>query len=125
MQVEKFVADLMHSPDPVDGITKLKFLLGVFLPLRAPRKYGLSATQGLQIMAKVMTAVADCYAEECGNQMVEKKTNWMAGVSDAALAFIEDEGLLKGMLTDAPSKSSVEALASTEIMAVILNYKLV
>jgi hypothetical protein len=123
LQVEQFVADLMHNPDPVEGLTKLKFLLAVFLPLRAPSKYGLSATQGLQVMAKVFTSTADCYAGEHGHQMEETKEVWMAGFADAALAFIQDEDLLKGMLMEAPDKSAVEALASTELMSAILNYK--
>ena len=93
------------------------------LQLRDPQRYGLTATQGLQFVARVFTTVADVYTAATDPSAKFQKRLWMAAFVDACYAMILDEGMLKGMLTNSPSTSSVEDLASTELMSIILNYK--
>jgi hypothetical protein len=47
----------------------------------------------------------------------------MGSFADAALFMIQDEQMLRGMLSDPPSKAAVEALSSTEFMTTVLAYK--
>lgn len=115
-EVETFTTELMTSRHP-EAQTKFLF---VFLPLRSPNKYGLSSTQALQIMTKVLIASSDCYA---ASKDARLKAIWLDAFADVATCLIEDDDLLSGMLMDVPSSSSVEALASTELMSVILTVK--
>ena len=71
--------------------------------------------QGLMLVARVFTAVADIYAATIQGPGAEhkQKQRWIAALMDYGLCAIRDEDLLKGMLTLSPSSSSVEALAST------------
>lgn len=66
----------------------------------------------------MFTTSADVYAGELGEVSDATKKRWMMAFVDAAIHMIHDETLLKGMLTDSPSKEAIEALASTEFMSV-------
>jgi len=121
-QVERFVAECMEGGEPEDAVAALK-LLFVVLPLRAPTKYGLTSTQGLLLATRVLNAVADVYSSSTGDACQNKRKRWMRAISDAALFMIQDDGMLKGMLTDPPSQSALEALASTELMTTVLHLK--
>eukprot|EP00613_Pedinella_sp_CCMP2098_P051347 CAMPEP_0171822042 /NCGR_PEP_ID=MMETSP0992-20121227/3649_1 /TAXON_ID=483369 /ORGANISM="non described non described, Strain CCMP2098" /LENGTH=1198 /DNA_ID=CAMNT_0012436593 /DNA_START=1 /DNA_END=3598 /DNA_ORIENTATION=+ len=115
-EVETFTKGVMSSAHPE---AQTKFLL-TFLPLRSPNKYGLSGTQSLGIMKKVLTSMVDCYSQSKDEGL---KARWLDAFADLATLFIEDEGLLSGMVMDVPSNSSVEGLASTEFMSVVLQLK--
>ena len=55
--------------------------------------------------------------------MYEKRTCWIGASADVAMGLIQDPELLKGLLAEAPSKRSIEAVASTAFIGVILQYK--
>jgi hypothetical protein len=65
-ELESFVNHEMQCADPLAAQTNLKYLLGAFIPLRNPSKYGLSATQGLQLITKLLDHTADQYVAERG-----------------------------------------------------------
>jgi hypothetical protein len=118
-QVETFVKNVMHLPVEDEMVAQLKFMF-VVMPLRSPTKYGMTSSQGLNFYTKVLTTVVDVYAQEKDAKL---KRLWMNAFADAALCLIVDENLLGGMFLDPPSIPSVEALASTEFLSAILNYK--
>ena len=113
-QVETFVKEQMlrGSPDQIQANVRFLFII---MPLRSPIKYGMTSSQGLQLVAKVCTATADVYAEATDPQ---QKRVWLEAFTDVCMSLIKDEDLLRGMKTDPPSNESVEALSSTEIMSV-------
>ena len=88
------------------------------LQLQDPGQYGLTATQGLQLVARIFTTVTDVYANASSPDDVQIKNQWMVAFVDVCYSLILDDGVLKGMLTNSPSTSSLEALASTEFMTV-------
>ena len=119
-QLETFVKNIMHLPVAGGEMeASLKFMF-VVMPLRAPTKYGLSSSQGLNFFTKILTTVVDIYAEEKDQKL---KKIWMRAFAEAALSLINDENLLSGMFLDSPSVSSVEALVSTEFLSTLLRYK--
>jgi hypothetical protein len=71
----------------------------------------LNATSGLQLITRILTTTANVYASKTGADADEWKELWMSAFSDGALYMIQDEDMLKGMLTDGPTKAAVEALA--------------
>ena len=63
-QLETFVKNIMHLPVAGGEMeASLKFMF-VVMPLRAPTKYGLSSSQGLNFFTKILTTVVDIYVEE-------------------------------------------------------------
>jgi hypothetical protein len=107
---------------PEEAIANLKFLF-VVLPLRSPAKYGLDSTHGLQLVARIFTTTADIFASTVGPGAEKWKALWMECFVDMILSLVDDEDLLKGMLTGVPNRASIEALGSTELMSIILTYK--
>ena len=125
-EVESFVRDFMKiRDDDVDEFlleSRIKFLF-LLLPLRTPTKYGLTPTQGLQLVTRVLISMENVYADASGKGSDEAKQRWMGAFADAALFMIQDDQMLRGMLSDPPSKAAVEALSSTEFMTTVLSYK--
>jgi len=125
-EVETFVHDFMmageEAADEDLAMARLKFLF-VLLPLRTPTRYGLTPTQGLQLVTRVLVSIENVYADASGKGAESAKLKWMDSFADAALYMIQDEQMLRGMLSDPPSKAAVEALSSTEFMTTVLAYK--
>ena len=112
-EVEKFVHSFMTKAEGAtaeDRTAYLKFLF-VLLPLRSPTYFGLNPTAGLQLVTRILVTTANVYAAKSGAGAEEWKKQWMSAFADGALYMIQDEFMLKGMLTDGPTKAAVEALA--------------
>lgn len=121
-EVESFVRELMVEGDADSISANIKFLF-VILPLRSPTKYGLSSTQGVQLVTRIINMTAHVYALENGDNSEALKRIWLRAFADSALYVIQDEDLLTGMLSNPPSKESLEALASTPFMQTVLTFK--
>ena len=120
--VEQLTLELMRGGgDPGAARANLMFLFAL-VPLRAPAKSGLAGPQALQVVTRIMMATFDCYAASKDDEL---KAVWMDAFVDAALFLIHDDGLLSGMVMDAPPAPIIEALASTEFMMTVLHYKFV
>ena len=122
-EVESFVRELMvNGETDLDIIANIKFLF-VLIPLRSPAKYGLNATQGIQLISRIIHTCTNIYSFESGEKADHFKRCWLSAFSDCALSMIQDEGLLNGMLSGSPSKKSVETLSSTPFMQTVLTFK--
>jgi len=121
-QIQGFAEKIMQEPTEADMASKLKLLM-IIVPIRDPSQYGLSASQGLRLIARVFITVAEVYSSGNHPEFEANKHVWMGAFVDVCLAMIMDDGMLKGMLNDSPHSSAVEALASTEFMSTILHYK--
>ena len=66
------------------------------LPLRDPAQYGLSSTDGIELVARLFATTADVYANAVGDDSDDLKAEWMKAFVDALVFMIEDEGMLKG-----------------------------
>ena len=59
-ELERFVRELMIEGDAETITANIKFLF-VLLPLRSPTKYGLSSTQGVQLMTRIINTISYIY----------------------------------------------------------------
>ena len=87
-------------------IAHIKFLF-VLLPLRST-KYGLTSTQGVQLVTRIINSTANVFALERGGKSGAFKRIWLRAYADCTMYAISDEGLLSGLLSNPPSKESLE-----------------
>lgn len=121
-KLERFVRELMTEDDAESIIANIKFLF-VLLPLRSPTKYGLSSTQGVQLVTRIINTISNVFALERGEKSEAFKQIWLRAFADCAMYAILDEGLLSGMLSNPPSKESLEALSITPLIQTVLSFK--
>jgi len=121
-EVESIVEKMMRDGNHRSTAAKFKYLLAI-LPCRAPNKFGLSSTSGLEFGARILTASADIYCNTKGPGSSLLKKRWMAAFVDITTWMIQDDEMLHGMLRHSPSKLSVEAISSTELMGIVLHFK--
>ena len=84
----------MRDGNPKSTAAKFKYLFAI-LPSRAPTKFGLSATSGLEFGARVLTASADIYCNAKGPGSHQLKKRWMAAFVDIATWMIQVEVFLE------------------------------
>ena len=87
-QVESIVEKMMRDGNPRSTAAKFKYLLAI-LPCRAPNKFGLSSTSGLEFGARILTASADIYCNTKGPGSSLLKKRWMAAFVDIATWMIQ------------------------------------
>ena len=121
-EVEGFVRELIVEGSAEAITANIKFLF-VILPLRSPTKYGLSSTQGVQLVTRIINTISNIYALESGENSEALKRIWLGALADCAMYAILDEDLLSGMLSNPPSKESLEALSITPLIQTILWFK--
>ena len=92
-EVKTLVEKCMRHGNPLASATKLKFLF-VILPLRRPAQYKLSSSQGIDFVARIVTAMSDVYAQSTGPDAEAQKRRWMAAFMDVCTWMIYDEGMI-------------------------------
>jgi len=121
-ELERFVRELIIEGGAESIIANIKFLF-VVMPLRSPTKYGLSSTQGVQLVTRIINTLSNVYALESGENSESLKRIWLQAFADCAMYTILDESLLSGMLSNPPSKESLEALSITPFIQTVLKFK--
>ena len=92
-EVEVLVENCMRDGNPLSAAAKLKFL-SLLVPLRSLVQYGLSSSQGLELVARILTTMSEVYAQTTGPDAELMKRRWMSAFMDVCIFMIHDEGML-------------------------------
>ena len=68
----------------------MKFLFSI-LPLRHPTYYGLTSSQGLEFVARIMTSAADVYSQTTGPDADVQKRRWLVALMDVCTFMIQGQ----------------------------------